>query len=217
MLVRLRFILRKRLYSFRLGSGARLLAVAAFVLILSPAAASGAERASSAQLTVTVSLTGTGTGSVSSDPAGISCPTVCSAQFADGTLVRLMAEADPGSKLGGFTTSGTTCPGLGVGPPTPGIRYCQFFLDASTGNVSVQMTFGLKPPCVVPRIEGRTVSYAIRQTAKNHCLGSIAHAFSRKVKKGRVISQRPKAGSRLPNGATVNFLVSKGRRLQSVR
>jgi beta-lactam-binding protein with PASTA domain len=40
----------------------------------------------------------------------------------------------------------------------------------------------------------------------------VRHAFSGKVKKGRVISQSPQAHARLKRGAKVNLVVSKGRR-----
>ena len=44
-------------------------------------------------VTLTVTEAGTGTGTVSSAPAGISCPTTCSANFASGTSVTLTAAA----------------------------------------------------------------------------------------------------------------------------
>jgi Ca2+-binding RTX toxin-like protein len=63
--------------------------------------------------TLTVSLAGAGGGTVTSAPAGISCPGACSASFAGGTSVLLTAAAGAGSGFGGFngcsSTSGNSC------------------------------------------------------------------------------------------------------------
>jgi hypothetical protein len=119
------------------------------------------------------------------------------------------------------TTPAGVCFGESVGPPNlfpPDESFCQISLDASTGDVSAQQTFLLKPSCVVPPIEGRRLSFATSQTRKNHCtVWNIAHSFSRKVKKGRVISQAPRACTQHPNGWPVNLLISKGIRPQPTR
>jgi hypothetical protein len=52
---------------------------------------------------LTVSTEGTGTGEVTSSPAGIECPSSCEAEFELNAAVTLTAQADPGSKLAGFT------------------------------------------------------------------------------------------------------------------
>jgi uncharacterized repeat protein (TIGR02543 family) len=52
--------------------------------------------------------TGSGTGSVSSNPAGISCGTTCSASFADGQSVTLTATADSGSSFASWTGCDST-------------------------------------------------------------------------------------------------------------
>lgn len=44
--------------------------------------------------TLTVDLAGTGGGTVTSSPAGINCPGVCSASYTTGIQVRLTARAD---------------------------------------------------------------------------------------------------------------------------
>jgi len=64
---------------------------------------------------LTVTLMGTGSGSVSSTPAGISCPAqTCGALFLTGTTVRLTATANSGSTFAGWgtgcsSTSGNVC------------------------------------------------------------------------------------------------------------
>jgi len=61
------------------------------------------------QPTLTVSSAGTGTGTVSSAPAGITCPSTCSASFPSGTQVTLTAAASAGSTFAGW--SGAGCSG----------------------------------------------------------------------------------------------------------
>jgi phospholipase C len=60
-----------------------------------------------AQLSVTVS----GPGTVTSNPAGINCPSNCSGSFDDGTKVSLTATPSSGSTFSGFSgdCSGSTC------------------------------------------------------------------------------------------------------------
>jgi hypothetical protein len=52
--------------------------------------------------TLTVSLTGSGSGRVVSSPAGIDCPSACSAPFADGSGVTLTATPDSRSSFGNW-------------------------------------------------------------------------------------------------------------------
>ena len=61
---------------------------------------------------LTVNAAGTGTGTVSSNPAGISCPTTCTANFASGTAVTLSAFPADGSTFAGWTGGG--CSGTGT-------------------------------------------------------------------------------------------------------
>ena len=82
------------------------------------------------QLLLTVSLAGTGTGSVSSSPAGITCPTTCSANFTAGTQVTLTETPATGSTFAGW--SGGGCGGGGT--------TCQVTMTASE---QVTATFNL--------------------------------------------------------------------------
>jgi hypothetical protein len=69
------------------------------------------------------------------------------------------------------------------------------------------------PPCVVPGLKAKTLVAARRSIKSRSCsVGRIKHASSRTIKKGRVISQQPRAGRRLRHGARVNLVLSKGRR-----
>ena len=75
---------------------------------------------------VTVSVTGNGT--VTSSPAGISCPNVCAAIFSTGSAITLTATPNPGSTFGSWTgcdtESGPTCN-----------------INSLTGNRAVTATF----------------------------------------------------------------------------
>ncbi|HEY6836643.1 MAG TPA: PASTA domain-containing protein [Gaiellaceae bacterium] len=68
-------------------------------------------------------------------------------------------------------------------------------------------------PCVVPRVVGLTLAKAKAAIRKRHCRpGRVARAFSGTVRTGRVVAQHPKARKRLPSGARVDLVVSRGRR-----
>ena len=62
--------------------------------------------------TLTVGRSGAGSGSVGSSPAGISCPSTCASQFADGSSVTLTATPDGSSAFAGW--SGAGCSGTGT-------------------------------------------------------------------------------------------------------
>jgi hypothetical protein len=80
--------------------------------------------------------------------------------------------------------------------------------DASTVSVLLNRP-GL---CTVQNVRGKTLRTAKRTIAGANCrVGKIRRAYSR-VKRGRVISQRPKPGVVLPGGGKVELVVSRGRR-----
>lgn len=63
----------------------------------------------------------------------------------------------------------------------------------------------------MPKVKGKTLAAAKRAIKAHFCsVGKIRHAASRKIKKGHVISQKPKPGSRLKRGAKVSLVVSRG-------
>jgi hypothetical protein len=73
-----------------------------------------------------------------------------------------------------------------------------------------------RPPtlarCVVPQLKGRTVAQARRVLRGKRCsLGRVRRVFSR-TRSGRIIAQSTRPGARLPRGARVNVVVSRGRR-----
>lgn len=88
-------------------------------------------------------------------------------------------------------------------------------LQQLTGGASP--TFGLArylvtPGCRVPDIRGRLLARARATLVSAGCsVGAITHARSKKVKRGRVISEHPAPGTGLPELAKVRLVVSKGR------
>jgi serine/threonine-protein kinase len=68
------------------------------------------------------------------------------------------------------------------------------------------------PLCLVPRVTGKTLRAAKRSIKASGCsLGKVKHAGSRTVRKGHVISQKPKPGAELKHRAKINVVVSRGR------
>jgi DNA-binding beta-propeller fold protein YncE len=83
-----------------------------------------------------VSLDGPGSGSVTSSPAGVSCPGACSHAYSPGTPVTLTASPAPGSELTGW--SGGGCSGTGS---------CEATVAAAT---EIAASFGEAPPLPSP-------------------------------------------------------------------
>jgi len=78
---------------------------------------------------LTVNIQGDGSGTLVSDPAGIDCGPVCSADFGEGELVTLTATAGSGSKFAGWSGA---CSGLTT---------CQVTMDATrsvTANFAIE-------------------------------------------------------------------------------
>ena len=68
-------------------------------------------------------------------------------------------------------------------------------------------------PCKVPNVRGKKLAVARSAITRARCrVGKVRRKESTSVKPGRVISQSPNAGERLPNGGKVNLVVSKGGR-----
>lgn len=145
--------------------------------------------------TLAVSRSGRGTGTVTSRPPGIACGKVCTHGYAFGTSVTLKARAAKGSKFAGWSGA------------CKGTRRCTVTTDR---DATVNAKF-VPRPCVVPNVVGKTLKAAKTRLQKASCsVGRVRRAASSKVKKGHVISQRPKAHTRLRPHARVGLVVSKG-------
>jgi hypothetical protein len=142
-----------------------------------------------------VRRSGNGSGTVTSSPAGIRCPKTCSHAFAFGKSVTLKAKASRGSAFVGWSGAcrqQVTCK-LKIGGPLTEIA--RFTLDN----------------CVVPNVEGESLSAAKRALKARFCsAGKIEHAFSNTVPKGQVISESPTAGTHLRHNGKVSLTISEG-------
>jgi PASTA domain/Divergent InlB B-repeat domain len=145
--------------------------------------------------TLTVATYGDGAGTVTSSPAGIACGATCSHDYPNGTIVTLSAAPASNSTFAGW--SGGGCAGTAACPVT------------MSKAATVTATFD--KDCAVPNVKGKRLAVAARAIKAHDCrLGRVKRAHSHTVKKGAVISQKPKPRKRLPHGAKVNLVVSKG-------
>jgi hypothetical protein len=66
--------------------------------------------------------------------------------------------------------------------------------------------------CVVPNVKGKTVAAARRALVRAGCaVGRMRSSYSARVRKGYVIGQTVRAGSRVRRGTRVGLVVSRGR------
>jgi hypothetical protein len=86
---------------------------------------------------LTVTMAGTGSGTVTSSPAGMSCSTNCSFDFAFNTVVTLTAAATSSSTFAGW--SGEGCSGTGT---------CQVTMSG-TRNVTASFNLSVLPPATI--------------------------------------------------------------------
>jgi PASTA domain len=154
--------------------------------------------------TLTVSVTGTGSGRVVSQPEVITCPGICSGHFPVGTTVALHVNT-----AAGVVTAKVDGPCGRPWPDKP-FRGCLVTLK---GDTSIRFTFnGSMVPCDVPSLRGKTLAKARLKLTENACtVGTVTHSLSRRVKKGRVISQSPPPHTQHEHGAKVSLVVSTGR------
>jgi alpha-tubulin suppressor-like RCC1 family protein len=67
--------------------------------------------------------------------------------------------------------------------------------------------------CIVPNVRGKTLAAAKRAIKRASCrVGGPRKAYSSRVRKGKVFSQHPAAGTELDEGGAVSLVVSKGKR-----
>ena len=148
-------------------------------------------------------------GGVVTGPAGFSCSadaTSCSLKAALGTSVTLTEIPEGGFKFVGW---GGSCGSQGVQPT------CTLTL---TARADVSATFALKsiapppsPRCRVPRVVGLTLVKARALLRRNRCAtGRVRYAASHSVRRGRVIAQSRRAGTRAVVGTRVGLTVSRG-------
>jgi hypothetical protein len=120
----------------------------------------------------------------------------------DGTFLRAQVEGVIASLVGGTVADFN-------GDGWPDLAFSRYDYGDAWGYVFVNWTGLPAPPCVVPDLRSRLPS-AIRGTGCRR--GHARRRFSRTVRRGETISQRPSAGQVLPNGSRVDIVISRGRR-----
>jgi CSLREA domain-containing protein len=118
--------------------------------------------------TLTVATAGSGSGTVTSSPAGISCPGTCTHTFTDGSMVTLTATAAAGSTFAGW--SGGGCSGTGT---------CQVTMSS---DQSVTATFTSNPPpqatLTVERISTGGNGTVTSSPAGISCPSACSHGYA---------------------------------------
>ena len=85
-------------------------------------------------------------------------------------------------------------------------------LDERNSDWEVWVRLDNPGVCDVQYDRGKTLRIAARTLALANCrVGRLTYAYSRKVKKGRVLSQSPGGGAVRARGTKVNLVVSRGR------
>jgi hypothetical protein len=84
---------------------------------------------------------------------------------------------------------------------------------ANYGSGTVSVLINAPGLCTVQEVRGMTLATARRMVVRGNCqVGKIRRVYSTAVKRGRVISQRPRFGRVLAGGGRVDLVVSRGRR-----
>jgi PKD repeat protein len=82
--------------------------------------------------------------------------------------------------------------------------------DTQTTTTTTTATTPAATKCVIPKLIGKTVARAKKLLAKAHCgVGKVARKTAKKKLRGRVVSQRPSAGTVKPAGSKVSLVVGR--------
>jgi hypothetical protein len=83
----------------------------------------------------------------------------------------------------------------------------------TTGSGSLRVLINMPGLCNVQDVKGVAVTAAGRKLARVNCrVGKVSRAHSKRIKKGRVISQKPEFGAVRPGGSKVSLVLSLGRK-----
>ncbi len=86
-------------------------------------------------------------------------------------------------------------------------------LAIANGGNTVSVLLNRPGLCTVQDVKRQTLPTAKRTIARANCrVGKIRRIYSTRVRRGRVISQKPKPGMVLPKRGKVNLVVSRGKR-----
>jgi Tol biopolymer transport system component len=136
-----------------------------------------------------------------------STPGDVSVMNADGTASQVVA------KNGGFPD--WSADGKTIVFTRAGVLGESLYLVDAGGSNERQLTAPAPPVaarCVVPKLAGKTLAAATALLKKANCkTGKVTRVKSKKVKRGAVVSSKPKAGTSAPAGTSVALIVSRGK------
>src|SRR4029077_17521897 len=151
--------------AFKGWSGGGCIGTGSCAVLMGAAAEVQAEFEEPTQQTLTVSMTGAGEGTVTSEPAGLSCPGRCTEHFNQGRLVTLTAAPAPGSRFAGW--SGGGCAGVA--------STCRVTMSEAKG---IAADFGPIPALsLAVSIAGTGVGTVTSEPAGISCPGRCAAGF----------------------------------------
>jgi uncharacterized repeat protein (TIGR01451 family) len=145
-------------------------------------------------------------------PAGVAVVSASSSQGACAEADGVVACALGAIASGASATATTVVTARAAGTLTVSATAASGAQDPATADNAAVETTTVQPLCVVPAVVGKELAAARREIARSHCrVGRVTRTFSRRVTKGRVLSQRPAARTRLvPDVANVDLVVSRG-------
>jgi PKD repeat protein len=124
----------------------------------------------------------------------------------DGTIASYLWSFGDGTSASGSSVSHTYHAG-GSFTATLTVRDNNGATDTATVVVHVAPP----PPCVVPSLQGLTLSKARKRLSSAHCtLGHVGHAHSAKVAAGHVLRSSPARATHRAHGARVSVTISSG-------
>jgi FG-GAP-like repeat/PASTA domain len=86
-------------------------------------------------------------------------------------------------------------------------------INSRNGDSGVSVLINTPGLCTVQNVQGMTLPAAKRTIARANCRASkVRRAYSKTVRRGRVISERPDPLTVLPKRAKVTLVISRGRR-----
>lgn len=129
-----------------------------------------------------------------------------------------VCDPHSGFMLGSFDVTGTPLPPPPPPPPPPGPPPPQPPPPPSPAPPAPPPPPAPQPPvpvtapvCSVPRVVGRTLVRARRMIRARHCsIGRVRRVHSSRARRGHVVRQSPRAGTRLRNRGRVHLVVGRG-------
>ena len=154
----------------------------------------------------TVHVVDTGTGAATTPTGTVEFSSVSSGTFAGPATCTLSAGSCPSTYTGWDLPGPRTITATYGGDSTHA-------RSSGTQDIEVTAPIGAGPVVRVPSVTGKRLAAAKTALRRSRCrVGTIDRVFSKRVEKGRVISEKPGRGKVVGWGTKVGLVVSKGKR-----